>query len=372
MRTPWSRGPHGPSSSPHWRRHCRFWRRPAHLAFHHMEPHWRRHCRIATRPSSSPVLPRQARRGVMATTESWQRCGCRFEPDLAQFHSRCGDARVVRPLMPWLINKLAGGTPIFLPSGRPDSDLLHWGGVTAARGRVPEATRAGRTYWPVCSGGARLRLGARQRRLAGGWARPSDIFHGARPGWPPAVLTPAPPCERGQRPWGEASVGRAQAGRPGRGAYEERRGRRRGRRAGPSAAPEWRGRSSGMACAAGRKRLSSPSLPGPPRSSAPLSISIISSYAWVSSYAGECPTVRLSPPKSACLNPRAASTARFTAAARGDQAVERARCLEAAAFCLPPSLPPSFPPPPPPGFRVRRRTQDAGVCRMSIKSVLYV
>ena len=40
-------------------------------------------------------------------------CGSRFESYLAQFHSRCGDAFAVRPLSPWLINKLAGGPPNF-------------------------------------------------------------------------------------------------------------------------------------------------------------------------------------------------------------------------------------------------------------------
>ena len=39
-------------------------------------------------------------------------CGCRFESYLAQFHSCCGDALVVRPLIPWLIDNLAGGSQI--------------------------------------------------------------------------------------------------------------------------------------------------------------------------------------------------------------------------------------------------------------------
>ena len=34
---------------------------------------------------------------------------CQFESYLAQCHLRCGNALVVRPLLLWLINKLAGG-----------------------------------------------------------------------------------------------------------------------------------------------------------------------------------------------------------------------------------------------------------------------
>ena len=38
-------------------------------------------------------------------------CSCWFESYLVQCHSRCGDALVVRPLTPWLVNELAGGPP---------------------------------------------------------------------------------------------------------------------------------------------------------------------------------------------------------------------------------------------------------------------
>ena len=46
------------------------------------------------------------RRSVVVMTESWQVRSCRFESYLAQYYSRCGDALVVRPVTPWLINKL--------------------------------------------------------------------------------------------------------------------------------------------------------------------------------------------------------------------------------------------------------------------------
>ena len=55
----------------------------------------------------------QDRRSVLFMTESWQVRSCRFESYLAQCYSRYGDALVVRPLTPWLINKLPGGSPIF-------------------------------------------------------------------------------------------------------------------------------------------------------------------------------------------------------------------------------------------------------------------
>ena len=51
---------------------------------------------------------------AMVTTESRQVCGSLFESYIAVFHSRCGDALVVRqrPLPTWLIYKSAGGPPI--------------------------------------------------------------------------------------------------------------------------------------------------------------------------------------------------------------------------------------------------------------------
>ena len=52
--------------------------------------------------------PRQDRPSVVVMMETWQVCSCRLESYFAQYHSRCGDALVVRPLTPWLISKLAG------------------------------------------------------------------------------------------------------------------------------------------------------------------------------------------------------------------------------------------------------------------------
>ena len=46
---------------------------------------------------------------MVVVTECWQVCSCQFESNLAQCHWRCGDALMVRPLTPWLINQMAGG-----------------------------------------------------------------------------------------------------------------------------------------------------------------------------------------------------------------------------------------------------------------------
>ena len=51
---------------------------------------------------------------MVVMKESWQMCSCLFGSYLAQFHSCCGDALVVRPLTPWLINKNCLGDPQLL------------------------------------------------------------------------------------------------------------------------------------------------------------------------------------------------------------------------------------------------------------------
>ena len=78
------------------------------------------------------------RRSVVVMTESWQVCSCRFEPYLAQYHSRCGDTLVGRPLTPWLINKLARGPPKVKVwprvSALPARSLPLYTGLFASRG----------------------------------------------------------------------------------------------------------------------------------------------------------------------------------------------------------------------------------------------